>query len=166
MTQWEDQVTDAMRRLDDDVAAAVALPPVDAVIRRAGAHNRVAAAAAVAVATVGALGGITVVAQTVGSSPASAAVPKFAKRTPQPLAPFDVPNAIVTPETTAALPIAPPPVTTTRPAAATTAPPAPAPPPPPPPSPSPPPPPPPTTTRPPPPTTTTTTPPTTSTTTP
>ena len=46
-----DRVTDEFRRLDDELAAAVTLPSVDSVIRRAGTLNRASTAAAAAVTT-------------------------------------------------------------------------------------------------------------------
>ena len=82
MTAAFDRMTDEFRRLDDELSAAVTLPPVDAVIRRAGALNRASTAAAAAVLTVGGLGGITAVAQAtaapVHSSAAQAVLPAFA----------------------------------------------------------------------------------------
>ena len=56
------RVADELRRLDDELAAAVTLPTPDSVIRRAGVFNRASTAAAVAVLSVGALGAMTAVA--------------------------------------------------------------------------------------------------------
>ena len=55
-THW---VSQELRELDDELAAAVELPPVDTVIRQAGRTARASTAAAAAVLTVGALGGVT-----------------------------------------------------------------------------------------------------------
>src|SRR5919108_4229178 len=63
MTDGYERVTDELRRLDDELAAAVTLPAVDTVIRRAGTLNRTSTAAAAAVLTVGALSATTAVAQ-------------------------------------------------------------------------------------------------------
>ena len=57
-THW---VSQELRELDDELAAAVELPPVDTVIRQAGRTARASTAAAAAVLTVGALGGVTAV---------------------------------------------------------------------------------------------------------
>src|SRR4051794_12761216 len=57
------KLTSEFRRMDDELAASVALPAVDSVIRRAGTTSRATTAAAAAVFTVGSLGGITAVAQ-------------------------------------------------------------------------------------------------------
>ena len=46
MTDPFSRMTDEFRRMDDELAAAVTLPPVDNVIRRAGAVNRASTAAA------------------------------------------------------------------------------------------------------------------------
>lgn len=75
MTNTLTRVTDEFRRMDDELAAAVILPAVDAVIRRAGTANRASTAAAAAVLTVGALGGITAVAQAGPSSNVAAELP-------------------------------------------------------------------------------------------
>ena len=56
------RVAEELRRLDDELAAAVTLPTPDSVIRRAGVFNRASTAAAVAVTSVGALGAMTAVA--------------------------------------------------------------------------------------------------------
>ena len=61
------RVADELRRLDDELAAAVTLPTPDSVIRRAGVLTRASTAAAVAVLSVGALGAMTAVA--VGAAP-------------------------------------------------------------------------------------------------
>src|ERR687896_10747 len=63
MTDGYERVTAELRRLDDELAAAVTLPSVDTVIRRAGTLNRASTAAAAAVLTVGALGATTAIAQ-------------------------------------------------------------------------------------------------------
>lgn len=62
-TRTRRRLTSEFRRMDDELAASVALPAVDAVIRRAGTATRATTAAAAAVFTVGSLGGITAVAQ-------------------------------------------------------------------------------------------------------
>lgn len=46
MTDGYERITDELRRLDDELAAAVTLPSVDAVIRRASTLNRASTAAA------------------------------------------------------------------------------------------------------------------------
>jgi hypothetical protein len=81
-----DRITDEFRRLDDELAAAVTLPAVDSVIRRAGTLNRASTAAAAAVLTVGALGlatelagGAFVVATLVGLAGAVAATMLLAR---------------------------------------------------------------------------------------
>ena len=63
MTDGYERITDELRRLDDELAAAVTLPSVDTVIRRARTLSRASTAAAAAVLTVGALGATTAVAQ-------------------------------------------------------------------------------------------------------
>ncbi|MGH8966403.1 MAG: hypothetical protein ACRDXB_13900, partial [Actinomycetes bacterium] len=63
MTDGYERVTDEFRRLDDELAAAVTLPAVDTVIRRASSLSRANTAAAAAVLTVGALGATTAIAQ-------------------------------------------------------------------------------------------------------
>jgi hypothetical protein len=65
------RMTDEFRRLDDELAAAVTLPAVDKVIRRAGSMNRASTAAAAAVLTVGTLSGLTAVAQASTPAPSS-----------------------------------------------------------------------------------------------
>jgi hypothetical protein len=55
VTDAFDRMTDEFRRLDDELAAGVAPPAVDTVIRRTGALNRASVAAAAAVLTIGAL---------------------------------------------------------------------------------------------------------------
>jgi outer membrane biosynthesis protein TonB len=62
-TRTRRKLTSEFRRMDDELAASVALPAVDSVIRRAGTTSRATTAAAAAVFTVGSLGGITAVAQ-------------------------------------------------------------------------------------------------------
>ncbi|MCU1662942.1 MAG: hypothetical protein JWR58_3007, partial [Pseudonocardia sp.] len=44
MSDTFDRVTEEFRRLDDELAAAVTLPAVDSVIRRAGTLNRASTA--------------------------------------------------------------------------------------------------------------------------
>ncbi|MDQ2706598.1 MAG: hypothetical protein M3Z25_02710 [Actinomycetota bacterium] len=65
----------ALRRLDENLTRGVVLPPVDAVIRRADAMNRTTTAATAAVLTVGALGAVTVVAQSVVSGAVPLPIP-------------------------------------------------------------------------------------------
>jgi len=62
-TRTRRKLTSEFRRMDDELAASVALPAVDSVIRRAGTTSRATTAAAAAVFTVGSLGGVTAVAQ-------------------------------------------------------------------------------------------------------
>src|ERR1700761_4666371 len=56
-----------LRTLDEDLTRSVLLPPVEMIIHRADAMNRTTTAATAAVLTVGALGAVTVVAQSVMS---------------------------------------------------------------------------------------------------
>jgi outer membrane biosynthesis protein TonB len=62
-TRTRRKLTSEFRRMDDELAASVALPAVDSVIRRAGTTSRATTAAAAAVFTVGSLGGITAIGQ-------------------------------------------------------------------------------------------------------
>lgn len=106
-----DRMTDEFRRLDDELSAAVSLPSVDSVIRRAGTLNRASTAAAAAVLTVGGLGGITAVAQaTVGPAQAStsnaeAVITPAAPTTTTP--PAELPPAVVAPPADQAAPAVP-----------------------------------------------------------
>jgi hypothetical protein len=70
VTDGYERITDELRRLDDELAAAVTLPSVDTVIRCASTLNRASTAAAAAVLTVGALGATTVIAQFTVPDPA------------------------------------------------------------------------------------------------
>ena len=70
MTDGYERITDELRRLDDQLAVAVTLPAVDAVIRRAGTLNRTNTAPAAAVLTVGALSATTAIAQITVPAPA------------------------------------------------------------------------------------------------
>ncbi|HEY0578083.1 MAG TPA: hypothetical protein VGD73_28610, partial [Pseudonocardia sp.] len=74
----------ALRRLDEDLTRAVMLPPVDAVIRQANAMNRTTTAATAAVLTVGALGAVTVIAQSVVSGAVPLPAPVALSAAPPP----------------------------------------------------------------------------------
>ncbi|MDT7644896.1 MAG: hypothetical protein QOC75_1896, partial [Pseudonocardiales bacterium] len=74
----------ALRRLDEDLTQSVMLPPVDAVIRRASSMNRTTTAATAAVLTVGALGAVTVVAQSVVSGAVPLPAPVALSAAPPP----------------------------------------------------------------------------------
>ncbi|MBV9312221.1 MAG: hypothetical protein JO100_00500 [Pseudonocardia sp.] len=89
----------ALRLLDEDLTQSVMLPPVDVVIRRAEGMNRTTVAATAAVLTVGALGGVTLVAQSVMSGavplPAPVALGPAPSVTAAPAAPRSTPTPTV-----------------------------------------------------------------------
>ncbi len=85
-TRTRRKLTSEFRRMDDELAASVALPAVDSVIRRAGTANRATTAAAAAVFTVGSLGGITAVAQASTPQVDQAATELVAEPAPAPAA--------------------------------------------------------------------------------
>jgi hypothetical protein len=58
-----DSAVSALRHLNEDLVQTVRLPPVDRVVARAAGMNRANTAATAAVLTVGALGAVTVIAQ-------------------------------------------------------------------------------------------------------
>ena len=110
MTGAHDRLSDAFHQLDDELSSGVPLPSVDAVIGRARTLNRASTAAAVAVISVGALGGVTAVAhagvrpvavaETVAAPPPTTTT---TTTTPAP-APVVAPPPVIT---TAAKPVAP-----------------------------------------------------------
>ena len=63
MRDSSDRLNEELRWLGETLPAAVAMPSVDAVIRRARTINRASTAAAAAVLTVGALGAVTAFSQ-------------------------------------------------------------------------------------------------------
>ena len=71
-------VSRELRALDDELAEAVELPPVDSVIRQAGRTARASTAAAAAVLTVGALGGVTAVTRVGEPAPVADVAPVVA----------------------------------------------------------------------------------------
>ena len=79
-----------LRELDEDLTRAVALPPIDSVRRQATTLNRTTTAATAAVLTVGALGAITIAAQTLATTalplpiPVALAPAPTARRAPSP----------------------------------------------------------------------------------
>jgi hypothetical protein len=96
MTTSFDLAAAALRRLDEDLTRGVILPPVDSVIRRADAMNRTTTAATAAVLTVGALGAVTVVAQSVVSGAVPMPVPVALAPAPPPaLADPSAPQPVV-----------------------------------------------------------------------
>jgi hypothetical protein len=102
VTGAHNRLSDAFHRLDDELSSGVPLPSVDAVIGRAGTLNRASTAAAVAVLSVGALGGVTAVAHA-GVRPVAVAEAVVAP-----------PATSITPTTTTPPPaVAPAPVATT-----------------------------------------------------
>ena len=109
MTGAYNRLSNAFHRLDDELAAGVPLPSVDAVIGRAGTLNRASTAAAIAVVSVGALGGVTAVAHA-GVRPVAVAE-----------------AAVVPPTTTTTTTTTPPPAVAAPPVTTTTVAPAPAP---------------------------------------
>ena len=78
-------VSRELRALDDELAEAVELPPVDSVIRQAGRTTRASTAAAAAVLTVGALGGVTAVTRVGEPAPVTEVAPVEAPVTAPPL---------------------------------------------------------------------------------
>lgn len=109
MTAVPGRMSEEFRRLDDELAGAVGLPSVDAVIRRTGMLNRASTAAAAAVITVGALGGLTAVAQASVGRPSPAAV--VAAAGPSTTAPSSIVVTTPAPPVTTAAPVPVAPVT-------------------------------------------------------
>jgi hypothetical protein len=111
VTGANNRLSDAFQRLDDELSSGVPLPSVDTVIGRAGTLNRASTAAAVAVLSVGALGGVTAVAhagvrpvavaEAVVAAPATATTPSTTTTTPPPVV---APPPVIT---TVAKPVAP-----------------------------------------------------------
>ena len=108
MTGAHNRLSDAFHRLDDELSSGVPLPSVDAVIGRAGTLNRASTAAAVAVLSVGALGGVTAVAhagvrpvavaEAVVAPPATSTTPTTTTTTPPPaVAPAPVATTVAKP---------------------------------------------------------------------
>jgi len=108
VTGAHNRLSDAFHRLDDELSSGVPLPSVDAVIGRAGTLNRASTAAAVAVLSVGALGGVTAVAhagvrpvavaEAVVAPPATSTTPTTTTTTPPPaVAPAPVATTVAKP---------------------------------------------------------------------
>ena len=111
MTGAHDRLSDAFHQLDDELSSGVPLPSVDAVIGRAGTLNRASTAAAVAVISVGALGGVTAVAHA-GVRPVAVAETVAAPPPPPPTTTTTTPTpapVVAAPPviTTVAKPVAP-----------------------------------------------------------
>lgn len=107
MTGAHNRLSDAFHRLDDELSSGVPLPSVDAVIGRAGTLNRASTAAAVAVLSVGALGGVTAVAhagvrpvavaEAVVAPPATSTTPTTTTTPPPAVAPAPVATTVAKP---------------------------------------------------------------------